>query len=166
MSSPCRGRRFSVGGWRGFATDTRYEGLLHGVKTASTQHRGDDGSSSLKITEAHVAAGDVAVDSHFRDERDADTGRDHPEETAELSAFKHNVGRNAGACAGGNTQIPETMAVAQHNERFSAEVFEGQRFCGGKRMIYAQCRKKRLGSDGEQLQILVAQRQCKNRHID
>src|SRR5271170_4075075 len=33
-------------------------------------------------------------------------------------------------------------------------------------MASAQCRKERFGSYGDQLQVLVAQRQRKNRHID
>jgi hypothetical protein len=77
LSGAIRGRRFSAGSWRGFASNTGYEGVLNAVKTAATQNRGDDGSSSLNITEAHVPAGDIAVNSHFRDERDADTGRNH-----------------------------------------------------------------------------------------
>ena len=149
------GGRFSAGGWRGFASNPGYEGLLNAVKTASTQHSGDDRSSRPRIAEAHVTAGDVAVYGHFRYERDADTGRNHSQQAAELSAFKRNVGRNAGACAGVNTEIPETVAVAQHHERFSAEVFEGEGFCGGTRMVCAQCREERLGSDREQLQFLV-----------
>src|SRR5271163_998896 len=149
-------RLFSAGGWRGFASDTGNESLLNAIKTASMQHSGDDGSRSLNITEAHVAAGDVAVNRHFWNERDADTGRNHSQQTAELPAFKYNVRRDACARAGVNTQITETVAVAQHHERFSAQVFEGERFCSGARMIFAQCRIERLGSDGEQLQVLVA----------
>src|ERR1700733_9080184 len=143
-------------GWRGCGSDAGYEGLLNAVETASAQDSGDDRSPSLRITEAHVAAGDVAVDSHFGDERDADTGRDHSQKAAELSAFKRDVGRDASACAGVNTEIAETVAVAQHDERLSAKVFEGERFCGGARMVSAQCGKKRLGANGEQLEVLVA----------
>ncbi len=33
-------------------------------------------------------------------------------------------------------------------------------------MVCAQCRKERLGSDREQLQLLVAQRERKNGHIN
>src|SRR5271167_3501855 len=73
-------RLFSGGGWRGFASDTGNESLLNAIKTASMQHSGDDGSRSLNITEAHVAAGDVAVNRHFWNERDADTGRNHSQQ--------------------------------------------------------------------------------------
>ena len=98
--------------------------MLHAVETAATQDSGDDGSSGLRIAEAHVAAGDIAVYGHFRNKRDADAGRDHSQQTAELSAFEGNVGRDAGAGAGVNAEIPEAVAVAQHDERFSAEIFE------------------------------------------
>src|SRR5580704_12575916 len=160
------GLLLSASSWRGCGSDTGYEGLLHAVKTASAQDSGDDRSPRLRVTEAHVAAGHVAVNSHCRDERDADTGRDHSQQAAELSAFKRDVGRDARACAGVNTKIAETVAVAQHHERFSAEVFEGERFCGGAGMVPAQGGKERLGANGEQLEILVAQRECENRDID
>jgi hypothetical protein len=142
------------------------EGLLDAIETAATENCGDDGARGLRIAEAHVAAGDVAVDGHFGDEGDADTGRNHSQKAAELSAFKSNAGRDAGARAGINTKIPEAVAVAQHDERLAAEIFEGERFCGGARMVFSQRRKQRLGSDAQQLQILVAQGERKNRDID
>src|ERR1700722_304073 len=113
----------SARGWRSSALNAIYKGLLNAIKTPPPHHRGNDRSSSLHITQAHVPASDIAINSHFRDERHAHTRRNHSQQTAELPALKYNVGRNARACAGINTQIAKTVAVAQHHERLSAEVF-------------------------------------------
>src|ERR1700722_20163131 len=156
----------SARGWRSSALNTIYKGLLNAIKTPPSHHRRNNRTSSLHITQAHVPASDIAINSHLRDERDAHTRRNHSQQTAELSAFKYNVGRNARACARVETQITEAVAVAQHHERLSAEVFQRERFRGGTRMICAQRRKERLGSYREQLQVLEAQRQRENRHID
>ena len=103
---------------------------MYPVETASAQDRGNDSTRSLNVTEPYVTAAQAAVDGHFREERDTDTGRNHSQETAELAAFEGDVRSNAGAGAGPNAEVSETVAVAQHDERFSAEIFEGKRFCG------------------------------------
>jgi hypothetical protein len=61
------------------------------ARNAPAQDRGNDSTRSLSVTQAYVTASHVAVDSHFRDERDTDTGRNHPQETAELAAFESHL---------------------------------------------------------------------------
>src|SRR5271155_5665155 len=65
-----RGRRFSAGGFRRSAFNSRHKGPLDAVETAPAQDRGNDSTRSLSVTKAYVTAAHVAVDSHFRDERD------------------------------------------------------------------------------------------------
>src|SRR5450432_872718 len=146
-----RDRRFSADGSRRSIFHSRHKGSLDAVETAPAQGRGNDSTRSLSITEAYVTAAHVAVDSHFRDERDTDTGRNHPQETAELAAFESNVRSDAGAGAGPNAEVSETVSVTQHNERFSAEIFEGKRFCGGARMVSSHHSEEGLRADRKQL---------------
>jgi hypothetical protein len=47
------------------------------------------------------------------------------------------------------------VAVAQHDERFSSEIFEGNRFCGGARMVSAHHSEEGLLADRKQFQVFV-----------
>ncbi len=58
------------------------------------------------------------------------------------------------------------MAVAQHDERFAAKVFEGERFCAGAGMVFGQHGEERLGAEREQFKLLVAQRQSEDGQVD
>src|SRR5580692_3569736 len=161
-----RGSRFSAQGFCRSAPNSGHKSLLDPVETAPAQDRGNDSARSLSVTEAHVSAAEVAVDSHFRDERDTDAGRNHAQETAELAAFKGDVRRNPGTGAGPEAEIPETVAVAQHDERFPAEILEGKRFCRSARMVSSQHSEEGLRADRKQFQVFVAQGESKNRDID
>ena len=144
----------------------RHKRALDAVETASAEHGGHNRARSLSVAEPHVTAAYVAVNRHFRDERDTHTRRNHSQQTAELAAFEGNVRSNAGVHAGSDAEIAETVSVAQHDERFSAEIFKSERFCGRAWIVSFQHREQRLGADGEQLQILVAQWKSKNRDIN
>jgi hypothetical protein len=76
---------------------------LDAIETACGQDSGTNRVRSLSVTDAHVTAANVAVDSHRRYERDTNTGRDHSQSTAELATFEHDVWSNAGVGARSNT---------------------------------------------------------------
>jgi hypothetical protein len=151
-----RGGPFSAEGFRRYVPNPRHKGLLYAVQTASAQDRGNDSTRSLSVIQGYVTAADVAVDSHFRDKRDTDTGRNHRQEAAELPAFEGNVRSNAGAGAGPNAEVSETVAVAQHDERFSAKIFEDKRFCRCAWMVFSHHSEEGLRADRKQLQVFVA----------
>ena len=96
------------------------------VEAAPAQSGGDDGARRARVAETHIAAASVSVYGHFRDERDADTSCDHSKEAAELTALKRDARRDSGAGAGGDAEVAEAVAVAQHDEGLSAEILEGK----------------------------------------
>ncbi len=157
------------------------ESALDGVEGAAAKDGGDDGAGGLGVTQAEVAAigvavivmSDVAMSSiagngHFRNQRDADAGRDHPEKTAELLAFEGDVRSDAavGAGAGADAEVAEAVAVAEHDEGFAAEILEGEGFCGGARVVLGQYGEERLGADGGQFEFFVAQGESENRDVE
>jgi len=146
--------------------DSRQKGLLDAVETASAQNGSDDGARRARIAEAHIAAASVPVYRHFGDERDANAGGDHSKETAELTAFECDARRDAGVGAGGDTEVPKAVAVAQHDEGLSAEILEGERPRRGKGMVLGQHGEKWFGAQGKQLQVFVTQREGEDRKID
>src|SRR5271170_701433 len=119
------------------------------------QSGGDDRARCARVTDTHIAASGVPIYGHFRGERDADAGGNHSKETTELAALERDARRDAGMRAGGNAEVPEAVAVAQHNERFAAEILEGKRFSRGAWMIPGQHSEERFGAQGKQLQVFV-----------
>jgi len=103
-------------GFRCSTSKFRHKSALDAVETTSADHSGNDSARSLSVTQPHVTAANVAVNRHFRNERDADTGRNHSQQTAELAAFESDVRSNAGMRAGPDAEVAETVPVAQHDE--------------------------------------------------
>ena len=109
-----------------YVCNSGQKGLLDAVEAASVQNCGDDGAGCAGVAEAHVAAAGVPVYGHFGDERNADASRNHSKEAAELAALERDARRDAGIGAGGDAEVAEAVAVAQHDEGLSAEIFEGK----------------------------------------
>ena len=120
--------------------------MLDAVEAASTQNSGDDGAGCACVTEAHIAAAGVSIYSHFGDERNADASGNHSKQAAELAALEQDARRDAGMRAGGDAEVPEAVAVAQHDEGFSAEIFERKRFGSGAEMFAARIRPSAAAS--------------------
>lgn len=57
--------------------DPRQKRLLHAVEAATVQDCRGDRAGGARVAQAHIAAAGIAVDRHFRHERNADPRRDH-----------------------------------------------------------------------------------------
>ena len=113
------------------------------------QDGSDDSARRACVAQAHVETVSVPVDGHFRGERDADTGGDHSKEAAELAALERDARCDAGVGAGGEAEVAEAVAVTQHDEGLSAEIFEGKRFYPGPGMILGQHGEEWFGAEGK-----------------
>ena len=139
---------------------------MDAVEAATADYGGDDGAGGFGVGEADVAAAGVAVDGHFWDQGDADAGGDHAEEAAELAALEGDVGSDAGVSAGAEAEIAEAVAVAEHDERFPAQIFESESRSEGARVVFFQGGEERFGADGEEFEIFVVERESKDRDVD
>jgi hypothetical protein len=100
------------------------ESAVRARKRTSAENDGTNRTKSLFIGDTDVAAIGFFLDGHFGNDGNAHACPDHAEKATELTAFKNDLRMEARAIAGGNGGIAETVAVAQQQERFSAEILE------------------------------------------
>lgn len=105
----------------------REKGVVRTGERAATKDDGADGANRLVIGDADIAAWRFFLDGHFRNDGNAHARAYHAEQAAELAAFKNDLRMETCAVAGRNGGIPETVAIAQEQERFGAKVFERKR---------------------------------------
>jgi len=108
------------------------EAEVRASERAATEDNGADGAGSLRVGDAHVAAGRRFVDGHFGNDGYAHACADHAEETAELAAFEDNLWMKTGAIAGGDGGVTKAVAVAEEEERFGAQIFQRKSAAGGE----------------------------------
>ena len=104
--------------------DPRQKGPLDAVETSAAENGCHNRASGTIVVEAYIATAGGPVYGHLGNERDADTGGNHPQNAAELITLEGYVRRNARVGAGGDAEVAETMPVAQHDKGFSAETLE------------------------------------------
>ena len=104
-----------------------------------------DGAKGLVIGNADIAAWRFPLDGHFGNDGNAHVRADHAEKAAELAAFKNDPRVETRAVAGGHGGIAETVAVAQEQEGFGAEIFEGKRRARSEFVVFGERGKEPLG---------------------
>src|SRR6266481_5215232 len=118
-------------GWSRLRTVTsaemRKERVVRASEGATAKDGHADGTNSLFIGDADVAALRFFLDGHLRDDRNSHSRADHAEEAAELSTPENDLGVEARAVAGGNGRIAETVAITQEPERLSPQILERKR---------------------------------------
>src|SRR5258708_10353104 len=115
-----------------------------GERTAAKDDSADR-ANGLFIGDADVAALSLFFDGHFRNDGNAHARADHTEKTAELAAFENDLRMETRAVAGGNGGIAETVAVAQEQERFGAEIFERKRRARTEFVVFWERGEEPLG---------------------
>src|SRR5579885_3317718 len=81
---------------------------------------------------------------------------------SELPAFESDPRSNAGAVAGRQRIVAKTMAIAKKQERFPAEVLQGNAGPVRERMMGGQSRVERLGQERKNLEFVAANREGEN----
>ena len=94
-------------------------------ETSTAKDDGTDGACSFRIGEGDIAAVGFFVDRHLRNERDAHSGADHSQKTRKLSALENDLRVDARTVAGGDSVFAEAVAIAQEEEWFFSDVFQG-----------------------------------------
>jgi len=115
-----------------------------GERTAAKDD-GADGANRLVIGDADIAALRFFLDGHFGNDGNAHARTNHAEKAAELAAFENDLRMETSSVAGGNGGIAETVAVAQEQEWFGAEIFHGKRWAGAEFVFFGECGEKPLG---------------------
>ena len=123
----------------------REKGIVRTRERAAAKDDSANGTNGLVIGNADVAALSLFLDGHFRNDGNAHARADHTEKTAELAAFENDLRMETRAVAGGNGGIAEAVAVAQEQEGFGAEIFEGERLAGGEFVFLGEHSEEPLG---------------------
>ena len=134
---------------RGYArrrrAEVREKGVVCTGERAAAEHDGTDGADRLVIGDADIATLRFFVDGHFGNDRNTHARADHAEKAAELAAFENDLRMETGAVAGGNGGIAEAVAIAQEQEGFGAEIFEGERLARGEFVFLGEHGEETLG---------------------
>jgi hypothetical protein len=125
-----------------------------------------NGTGSLFVSDARVAALRFSFDSHFRNDGNAHACTDHAEKAAELSAFKNNLWVKTRAVACGNSRIAEAMAVAQQQERLGAQVFQRECAAFGEFVIFGERGEQTLRKQRSGLEFVAADGECEDGDVD
>ncbi len=120
----------------------------------------------MGVRDADEAAGFGFVDGHFGDEGDSHAGTDHGEEAGEMAAFEDDAGVEAGAVAGGDGGVAETVAVAEEEEGIAAEIGELQRGAAGELVSFRQRREETFGKERVGFEFVAADREREDGEID
>src|SRR5260370_1406678 len=123
----------------------REKSVVCAGERATAENDCADGANGLLIGDADIAALKFFFDGHFGNDGNAHARANHAEKTAELAAFKNDLGMEPRAVAGSNGGISEAVAVAQQQEGFGANLFEGKRRAGGEFVFLWEHREEPLG---------------------
>ena len=123
----------------------REKGIVRTGERAAAKDDSADGANGLFIGDADVAALSLFLDGHFRNDGNTHARPDHTEQATELTAFENDLRMETRAVACGNGGIAKTVAVAQEQERFGAEIFERKRRARGEFVFFGQCGEEPLG---------------------
>ena len=111
----------------------------------TAQDDGADGANRLVIGDADVAALRFSLDGHCGNDGNAHARTNHAEQAAELAAFENDLGMETRPITGGNGSIAEAVAVAQEQEGFGAEIFEGKRTARVELVFFGERGEEPLG---------------------
>ena len=125
-----------------------------GERTAAKDDSADC-ANGLFIGDADVAALSLFLDGHFRNDGNAHARSDHTEKTAELAAFENDLRMETRAVAGGNGGIAETVTVAQEQEGFGAEIFEGERLTRGEFVFLGEHSEEPFGQQRKNIEFVA-----------
>jgi hypothetical protein len=133
----------------------REKGIVRTRERAAAKDDSANGTNGLVIGNADVAALSLFLDGHFRNDGNAHARADHTEKTAELAAFENDLRMETRAVAGGNGGIAEAVAVAQEQEGFGAEIFEGERLTGGEFVFLGEYSEEPLGQQRKSIEFVA-----------
>ena len=122
---------------------------------AATEDDGADGARRLGVGDRNVAAAGFFVDSHSRNERDAHSRAYHAEQTGKLTAFKNHLRLDTRAVARGDGVLAETVAVAEKEEWFLANVLEGNGATPGQFVFLREDGEERLGEKRKRFEFVA-----------
>ena len=133
---------------------------------AAAEDDGADGTSRLGIGNRKVAATGFFVDGHSRNERDAHSCAYHAEQTGKLTAFKNDLRMDACAVARSDGIFAETVAVAEKEEWFLANVFQRDGATAGQFVFLREHGEERLGEEREGFEFVAANRKGEDGDVD
>jgi len=142
------------------------EALVGAGKGAAAENGGADGADSAGVSDAHVAAAGDFVDGHFGDDGNAHACADHAEKAAELAALENNLRMEMGAIAGGDGGIAKTMAIAEKEERFGAQIFQREGAAGDEFVFFGKGGEEAFGEQGKGFEFVAADGEGENGDID
>jgi hypothetical protein len=132
----------------------------------AAENDGADGADGLIISDADIAALRFFLDGHFGNDGNAHARADHTEKAAELAAFENDLRMETSAVAGSNGGIAETVAVAQEQEWFGTEIFEGKGWAGVEFMFFGERGKEPLGQERESTEFVATNGERKDGDVD
>src|ERR1700687_3166465 len=132
------------------------EGVVRTGERAAAEDNRADGAGGWFVGDVYVTARRILFDGHFRNDGDTHAGADHAEKTAELAAFKNNLGMKARTIAGGDGGVAKAVAIAQQQEGFGAEVFQEERAALGGFAIFGERGEEALGEQRDGFEFVAA----------
>jgi hypothetical protein len=157
----------SLGRWpRGGRAEVREKSVVRACQGAAAEDDGANGANSLFVGDAHVAALRFLFDGHFRDDGNSHARADHAEKTAELAAFENDLRMQTRAIAGGDGRIAETVAVAQQQEGFGAEIFERKRRARSEFVFLGEHGKEPLGQQWKSIEFVATEGKRQDGDVD
>jgi len=120
----------------------------------------------LGVGDADEAAGFGFVYSHFGDQGNAHAGADHGEKAGEMAAFEDDARVEAGAVAGGDSGVAETVAVAEKEEGIAAEIGEFQRGATGEFVFFRERGEEAFGEERVGFEFVAANREGQDGEVD
>ena len=102
---------------------------------APAQHHRADGTDGFVVSDAHVTATRMFLDSHLGHDGNAHACPDHAENAAELAAFENDLRMESRTIAGCHSGITKAVTVAQKQEWLLAQILERERAAPAERMF-------------------------------
>src|SRR4029077_10310293 len=90
----------------------------------------------------------------------------HAEQAAELATFENDLRMETRAIAGGNGGIAETVAVAQEQEGFGAEILERKRRARVELVLLGESGEEPLGQKRKSFEFVAADGQRQDGDVD
>lgn len=142
------------------------KGVVCASKRAAAEENRRDSPGGLFIGDADESASRFLFDSHFRNDGNAHAGAYHAEETAELAAFENDLRMEARAVASGDGGVAEAVAIAEKQEGFRAEIFEGKFAAHGELVLLGKCGEKTFVEQGSRVKFVAANRKRQNGDVN
>ena len=142
------------------------EGLVcAGERSAAKDDRANGAHSSI-VGDMDVMASRILIDSHFWNYGDTHSGAYHAYETAELATFKNNLRMKMRAIASGDSGFAKAVAVAEQQEWFGAEVFQGNRASLSELVVPRKRGEETLSEQRGGLEFVASDGKSQDGHVD